>query len=376
MARLSRSRAERQSQRGGHWPPRCVLFLALLPGLAYAGGWQGRNLFESYSYSAPVPITEVADAWAAPLSGGGTILSWNRMSLGIAKDGMHLGLTRRAIWQAQLDPQTARFIHLTKNHQSLPVGERFDLRLDLVQYDLSGVEIGLPVTLNRRLRLIFMPAWLEGERFTVGSVRGSATANAANDYDLDLHADYLYRDDPLFGRDNLAPKGRGYSVDASLEYDYNDSIGFRMEVNNLISRIDWRDAPATLADANSQNKSYDADGYLVFEPTLSGREYYRDYVQTLPWRALMVLDWRLSGPWGVQLRQRRCDSFEATSVGVDFRVSPGQRARLTYTPRFDAFTLAWEGRRFGIAVGGDAVDPADLHQLTLEMRLEMPLTTL
>src|SRR5690606_24100521 len=75
-------------------------------------------------------------------------------------------------------------------------------------------------------------------------------------------------------------------------------------VEDLFARVDWEDAPYTQARGHTNRKTYDEQGYAVFQPLISGREgFHPRYTQKLKPRSRARLQYQ-NANWTAALHAR------------------------------------------------------------------------
>lgn len=62
----------------------------------------------------------------------------------------------------------------------------------------------------------------------------------------------------------------------------NNKLVLDLKVRDLLARMYWKDAPRTIAIADTNTKQFDADGFVIFNPAISGLEINEDFIQKLP----------------------------------------------------------------------------------------------
>ena len=105
--------------------------------------------------------------------------------------------------------------------------------------------------------------------------------------------DVYYDKNLIYERqDTGSGSGAGYSFDLGLSYALRQ--GMRAEVlwRDIGGRIYWKNIPYTTAEAISDVKEYDSDGYQIYRPTIRGYESYKNLTQKIPLKTDILFSYR------------------------------------------------------------------------------------
>ena len=325
---------------------------------------------ESFSYSEPVPIRGFFNDWNTPFSGGELALTHNTVESGISQGPWELGLVARYDYEMRFASDTADFYFHSKNHLPLDPGRRYTIDLEAEHFSATGVRLGYQLTAHPDLTVGLGLTYLNGQQLIDGTLRGTATALSTNDYDFNLGVDYRYSEDRLFKRSVSAPNGQGYSVDLRMDWHTGD-LQTHLRITDLLARLYWNNAPYTLATATSATKSYDSNGYVVIQPTLSGVESNRRFIQKLPLRASFDAQYPLTADVSAvgNIYYTRLKTF--VQAGMGYRLMSGQLQAL-FNPDTHAATLRYEQTAWHIGITSDRLQPHAAHTLGLDLALRIP----
>jgi hypothetical protein len=205
---------------------------------------------------------------------------------GIAYKGWRLAGFYRGELFLETNRDTVDILRMINLRQDLPVGRRFNVDLMIKGFTAAGVEISKGVDLDRLvpgLKAGFTARYLNGQMVQDGKISGFAMPTTAKTYDLNLALDYVYDTNFVYKRKNNAPdRGDGFSFDIGAKYSWRDKIEASVLVRDILGYIYWKAAPYTLADATSDVKTFNADSYQVFRPTIKGFEGYKSFTQKIP----------------------------------------------------------------------------------------------
>lgn len=321
---------------------------------------------QSLSYSEPVPVAGYFNNWHTPFYGGERALTYNYAESGVTRGPWELGLVARYDYAMRFNTDTADLYYRLDNHLPLPPGRAYTVDLRVEHFAAYGLRTGYSYPVTPTLELGVGLSYLEGTELIDGTINGAATAISTNNYDYDAAVDYRYSRDVLFKRQVGAPEGRGFSLDFHLDW-HSDRARMELRVTDLLAYLFWHNAPYTLANATSDTKRFDANNYVVIDPTLSGVEGNRSFTQRLPPRALLGLKYSLN---------KRLDAvgdIYYTSIktfaraGLGYALMGGQAQGL-YNPDTGAVTLRYRTATFGIGLTSDSVVLQTARTLGFDLR--------
>ena len=237
---------------------------------------------QSVSYSEPIAIKSMVDKWQSPFIGGSKALTYDKAEVGFRWRKWQLGVVERYEYLLEFASPTAELIYLSENHLPLKVGKEYELRIKAQQQYSRGLRLGYRQKLSPTFTAELAASYLQGKSFTDGGIRGAAQVTAEKEYDFQFDADYFYSRDVLFSREVNSPDGSGYSLDLKFDWHPNKRVSAQLNIVDLMGKIFWSDAPHTNATATSATKTFDADGYVRYDPAISGLESNKNFTQTLP----------------------------------------------------------------------------------------------
>lgn len=308
---------------------------------------------QSVTYSQPVSINSMLDDWGPPFKGGNKAITYNKMEMGVAGQNWQLGVLSRYDYLMTFSDQTAELYYLTKNHLSLESGKTYELNLKARQQFSRGLRFAFQQQMTSTFNAGLAVSYLEGITLTDGSIHGSALVTAENDYDFSFDVDYVYSHDALFSRDVQAPQGVGYSLDVKFDWQINERIVSHVSIIDLLGKIFWDNAPYTIATASSATKTYDADGYVRYQPLASGLESNRNFTQRLPRKifAAAHYQWKHDTELLVEIQDFAIVRF--TSIGAGWKLSERVHFEGLLNFTTDALTLRYQQQRLRFEIGSD-----------------------
>lgn len=217
---------------------------------------------------------------------------------GIIYRGWRLAGFHRGELFMKANRDTVEILRMINLEEKLPVGRTFDIDMTAEGFSAKGIELSRGFRIKgsgsgNDLAVGFTVRYMKGEKIQEGTIKGNATPTDPKAYDFDLQLDYVYDENFVYERRDTAPgTGDGYSFDAGMQYDFNDSLSAEILFRDILGRIYWKDVPYTTADATSATKYFDENGYMAFRPTIRGYEGNKDFTQKIPLKTDIVVTYK------------------------------------------------------------------------------------
>ncbi|MEJ2181195.1 MAG: hypothetical protein P8Y28_12370, partial [Gammaproteobacteria bacterium] len=272
-------------------------------------------------------------------------------------------------YDLKFSEDTAEFYYLIDNKKPLPQGREFNLSLDAYNTQSEGVRFSYTHAFQRNSRFNIGLSYLRGIWLTDGSAQGRGVALSESDYDFQFDVNYYYSEDILFERNVGSPDGEGYSIDFSVDWEITPKFGFNLRVIDLIGRMYWQNAPYTTATASSDNKVYDRNGYLIYNPILSGFEGTDEFTQELEPQIKALINYKLTKKFAAL---GQIYSFYATNfyqLGVGYTLSRTSALNMLYMFETNAITIGYNMKYFNFSLGSDALDFSNANTLVLSINV-------
>ncbi len=340
-----------------------LLFLSRT--LVHAEEFSTYVLFDSFAYSEPVAIKAIVDDWDAPLHTGDIAFAFARAEIGAGWNQWRLGVFRRYDYYYEFSPDTAYLKHRSENNLPLNTGEQLDIYLKANTIVANGLSLSHTLTLSE-VDLGIRVSYLKGKVLTSGSLSGNAEVLAENDYDLEFDVDYFYSEDELFDREVIGPDGDGYSIDINIDWSPGDNWNFNLTANDLLAKIFWKNAPRTIATGSTDTKEFDENGYVVFNPVISGLETNQDYTQTLPRKIHFTTAYNRDD----YLMLFEVQDFEIKrfySIGAGFNKNNNERMTVFYNITAQALKFDYRNQWLSFAVASDELQLHKARTFALEL---------
>ncbi|MBI3041681.1 MAG: hypothetical protein HYY78_02515 [Betaproteobacteria bacterium] len=311
----------------------------------------------------------------APRGGRNLGVEFLRAGVGVAHDAWRVGYFQRRDVVIDTNRDTLDLLYLERNDLPIPVGRRFALQLEADSLEAEGVRIDRAFELHRSGRSGLWASLglslLRGSRARSGGLAGGITASAANTFSFD--AAWIDRNTrktfPFITPGS--PEGSGYALDAALEFVWAEHNRVLLSVEDLLSRIAWRDVPATEARASSNTAARDAQGFVVYLPAVSGRNRRLDYTQRLDRKSTVHYS-REFGPLSVGAGALVVRSIAIPRLSLDYRLGGAWRVSAEYDFRFGSVGAGLRYKWLSLAVLSDSTDLGGAKAYGLAAQLAVP----
>jgi hypothetical protein len=192
-----------------------------------------------------------------------------------------------------------------------------------------------------------------------GRIEGSATVPNPKTYQISAKSSYNYTRNYLYELEVSQAYGVGYGFDAAIAY-HNSYYGFGISlvINDILSRMHWKDLPYSYVSIRTQNKSYDKDGYVKYSPVITGLEIERDYTQHIDtrYRLQMAFSVMQQGLFAFGLSKIYGITFPF--MQLDYTLFEKQKVALSYEARFGSVGLDYRYGGFYLGFSADRLRDA------------------
>lgn len=318
----------------------------------------------TFFYSQPVPVKALSNKWRAPLQSGDRAFTHDRFESGVAWNDWKFGWLYRYDYQFQFTPETAELVHSNKNKHPLTTGRVYPLYLSINGFRARGFRLGKQSVINPQLTIGTSFSLLEGIEFMEGRIWGNATALAEKDYDVMFNLENIYSKDTLFDRRVLTPKGTGYSLDLNAQWQVTKQWHVDFQALDILGEMEWPNAPYTSAIGNTNNKTFDDDGYVRYKPTISGVELNRDYTQPIPRKIFINTQYNLSQHTALLFEHKNFKLKNFTAYGGSYSRN-NKHFSLLFDFTIQAATLRYRQGNFALEYITDAIEINDARVLSI-----------
>lgn len=324
---------------------------------------------DTFTYVEPVTIDSMMNEWDRDFSRGEDALTYNRIEIGFNYKGTGVGYLKRYDYSLKFSEDTSEFYYLIENKMPLPAGKQYDLAMNVKHAYSDGIRVNRSFAINRDVNTNVAISYLRGLWLTEGKLKGAATIIDANDYDFDFYVDYAYSEDALFDRRVDEPDGQGYSIDIDVDWQISSDTKASVQVLDLFAEIRWNNAPVTTANATSDTKEYDSDGYVIYNPVLTGYEKYENFTQRLPRKITVDLSHSLSAEYSLLLNSRFYDIRDFHQIGVQYNKENNTYYSAFYMLEVDAISLGFQNQYIRCLLTSDAINFDKSHLFAFQIQV-------
>ena len=269
----------------------------------------------------------------------------------------YFGYTYREEVLIDTNQETVELLYLATNKKDLPIGKRYNLDLTIKAFKVQGLEYAKSFDFYHDNGYIcnigFGLEALQGKDMQDGTVQGNGIVNSNKDYSFNITANYNYTHNYLYNLDVQKASAYGYSSHLSL-YLKKDNLSLLLLANDILGKLYWENLPHSDVKLSSNNKVYDADGYVSYNPLASGWEGYKNYTQTLvaKYRAQFAYKYKR---YFFKLGSDMMYGIYMPYIESDYAVVSDFSLGLGYETRFQSVTLKSQYKNFIFSVKADDI---------------------
>jgi hypothetical protein len=262
---------------------------------------------------------------------------------GVIYHGFRIAVFHRGELFMKANEDMTEIYSLLKAKEDLPTGKIYNVRLEATGFKATGFEISKGLDLSRIVKGLSVGStarYIRGDMIQELDLRGNATATGPKSYDFDLFVDYVYDKNYLYERRDVSSSdstGKGYSFDFGLKYVINENLSAEINFRDLLGRIYWEDVPYTTADATSDVKEFDDEGYMKFRPTIRGYEFFKDFEQKIPAKTDIIFTYR-KGPFVINPAINFIEKRPLYWITTGYEIKNDFSVQTAYNTNYDAFS--------------------------------------
>jgi hypothetical protein len=339
-----------------------------------ADGWTVFSELSAWQASDAVPISQIDGEWTAysPRSGRNTALMRNRVAAGAEKNRWRLGLELRQDAYLTTDRETldAFYIYQQKRKPTPPAS--FALQARYFSWRAQGLRIGYtfdgPRIAGRSSSIGISAAVYGNQQLRERSIEGTLSYPQADTYGfaashMDANSRMTY---PFMGE---APSARGAGLSLAATVPLAQSWTLRVQADDVASRLRWKNLPLNIESLSSDVTSYDENGYVQYQPLLSGRKRQLDRQFRIPRYTDAALDYRYQD-WGASVHVARYAGETIPTLSLSHRFG-WLTLRGNVETRFDSAGIGLEAGNFSFLLQSDSLrlDEAKTRSLHLQFHL-------
>lgn len=341
-----------------------------------------------------VPLESLSGNWNSgysPRANTNLAVLNARSEIGVEWSGFRLGMLRRSEVFAQTNRDTADLVRQYQNQTGYTAGKTYAVDYRVAGFDADGFK------LSKSERFNFGASWevaagvgvsyLRGRKLKLETWDGSVTSVSTQDFNANLEQDTADSDINIndvqaftapYGR-MASMSGQGYAMDAGLVLEHRPS-GFMLDLTlaDIAGQVDWVNVPTNMANLTTATKTYDADGYVQYDPSVTRRSSYRNMTMLLEPKVRLAL----SAPVGQNTSTagaRALLALDSTrghtfwQAGLSFPLVSGWQCVVDTDFRFQTLGLGLSHQYLQVNLRTDSADLKQAKAAGLALALRIPL---
>lgn len=318
-------------------------------------------LLETSASNDFISLKELLQEWErdySPKNKTNIAILNSRLEIGINLDDFYLGYTFRYDSFIKTDKSTTDLLELLKTKQELPLDELYKVDIEIYAIQAQSFIISKEIKwINNRyknLNLYLGISILQSSIGQSGRVQADADIISKKDYDFIGDSSYYYTENHLYSLDINKPKGYGYSLNFALSYK-NDKHSFLLLGEDIASKIAWKDMPYSQISITSDTKKYDENGYVYYNPTITGYEQYRDYTQNLKAKYYFEYKYNYSQKIKTKIGTELYQGFILPFSAIEYQKYDDTKYTLGYDIRFKKISVGLNIDNFSLMVSTNGI---------------------
>jgi hypothetical protein len=175
------------------------------------------------------------------------------------------------------------FFYLTHNKKNLPINKTYTGKFNIKAYKMNGIIYSKKF--QKSINSYFFSGGIGLEALYAtdmqnGYIKGKAYTISQKNYNFEAFSNYNYTHNYLYKLNVNKSSAYGYTSHIFFNFKHN-KINLKFLANDLFSNLYWKNLPYSKVYLNSNNKVYDKNGYAIYNPTVHGKEGYKNYNQRL-----------------------------------------------------------------------------------------------
>jgi len=313
--------------------------------------------------SDPISLNGMFNDWDGeyhPKSSTNIAMQDMRLDIGThIYDDYYLGYFYRYNVYIEAGKDFTDFFYRTKNHLDLDPTRTYDLNLYIEGIKQSGLILAHNKVVfdngSATLKVGGALSLTVGHDMQHGTIDGKASVPNSKSYVASGEVSSYYTHNYLYDLNVKKATAYGYGSDFSVEYkNRDDGLEVDFIVNDLLSKMYWKNLPYSLVHIETENRSYDEDGYVHYSPSISGKELYVDFTQTIDPRYRLEVNKALKNKLALTVGSDFVYDTLFPYIVVNKQLSDSKNLALSYENRFKSFGIDYRDDIFSIGVTSDA----------------------
>ena len=270
----------------------------------------------------------------------------------------------------KMTKDTVDLIYEATNKIDLKTGRNYNLYLLLKAYKMQGIAYSNSICFYKKngWKMYFGGSveLLYASEMQDGYVRGNAIANTSKDYSFFGVSNYNYTHNYLYDLNVNASDAYGFSTHFSLSAQ-KGKFHFLFLANDLFSRLYWSALPYSDVLLSSDNKEYDAEGYVKYKPLLKGKDGYTKYQQALMQKYRFHVAYSYNNRLCFSMGSDYMESVVMPYGEARYKFTKDFSLKMGYETRFGAVTLLSRYKNITIGLTADDLFKPSTMGLSLKM---------
>ncbi len=307
--------------------------------------WRPYAQLQSWAAYDAIPLRDFDGKWErdyAPIGSTNRFLQRHRAGFGVEKDGWSIGVEYRLESSLDADRDTLDLYRMYKQKAQPALARDFKVDARLKAWAGAGVRGGRTFALGAANGpLLKLSAAVYGTlRNRDADADGTVAYLPGNAYGFNArYADSNSRYRYMF-MEERPQSSSGASVSLALQWPLSEQLTAHLALNDLWSRLRWSNLPSEYKHIDSRVSSTDQDGYVNYQPLLSGKNSLIEKSGTIGASAALSLSYQLA-QWQLRTRLDRLDGIVIPTLSAGYRSGWGVFSA-SYESRFNMLGLGYE----------------------------------
>lgn len=299
-------------------------------------------------YFAATDYTSVrhfSDDWRDPYTprdGQNLAVSFARADVSARQASWSVGYFYRQDILLESNKGMTDIVHANKTGTPVPIGRTYNPSLAMNGFEAQGVRLDKAFAwkVENALDVTFGvgASLMKGQRTRMGQAQGNALSTTTGyTYNVNLTDADSQKTYPFMPPGEVS--SAGYAFDLGLRLQWQDGKRLDLAINDLAGEILWRNLPQTIMNANSATATYDAQGYIMFNPNVSGQNSRVDITQKLDTKGSVQFHAPLADGVSANLGTEWIKDNLFPRLGLEYVAEHGIRVMADYDTRFRTFGL-------------------------------------
>jgi hypothetical protein len=248
--------------------------------------------------SDAIPVSEIDSDWTngfSPKAGRNVVLMRNRATIGVESSRWRIGYEVRQEASLDTNRDTLEMVRLYKQRQDPSGPVTFPANARYNNWSAKGLRVGRrfegPAIAGRAPNMLVSVAYYTQPRYRQNDVSGSVRYLGSGDYAFNATQTDIYSRAELPFM-NETTSATGVSISVGADVPLSEALSLNVKIDDLWSRMRWRNLPVTNQTINSDVTSTDSQGFVNYRPLLAGRNQQVDESIAVPRYGAASLSYR------------------------------------------------------------------------------------